>query len=397
MIIGKKEQERLEREQCAQISLLCRQKLMGYAESFEELGKSFRQEIQITGEDRQNILEKCMLWQSRQIMGDHLQEVARIMERVAGEELGYCPLEEKKRKSLVQALKSEGIIARDLCYVEKDGSSSGTEAGISMTLSTEKRHYKAAQVADMLTVLLGKKLQVSSGSPYLVEQEPHCFLFTEEPKYIALTGVSRAVKEGEKVSGDQYATMESEKGKLILLLSDGTGSGEDASRGSGRVMDLMEKMLEAGFGTEASVNLLNSALYAQNEEDDHPTIDLCSLDLHTGECEICKVGGVATFWKTSGRVLCVGGESLPLGIFQKVQIERQMCQIRPGDLLVMLTDGVLDMMEDGEERMAQVLEGLQEQNPQEIAEKILSYAICASEGRIRDDMTVFVLCLWENT
>ena len=49
MIIGKKEQERLEREQCAQISLLCRQKLMGYAESFEELGKSFRQEIQITG------------------------------------------------------------------------------------------------------------------------------------------------------------------------------------------------------------------------------------------------------------------------------------------------------------------------------------------------------------
>ena len=394
MIIGKKEQERLEREQCAQISLLCRQKLMGYAESFEELGKSFRQEIQIAGEDRQNILEKCMLWQSRQIMGDHLQEVARIMERVAGEELGYCPLEEKKRKSLVQALKSEGIIARDLCYVEKDGSSSGTEAGISMTLSTEKRHYKAAQVADMLTVLLGKKLQVSSGSPYLVE---HCFLFTEEPKYIALTGVSRAVKEGEKVSGDQYATMESEKGKLILLLSDGTGSGEDASRGSGRVMDLMEKMLEAGFGTEASVNLLNSALYAQNEEDDHPTIDLCSLDLYTGECEICKVGGVATFWKTSGRVLCVGGESLPLGIFQKVQIERQMCQIRPGDLLVMMTDGVLDMMEDGEERMAQVLEGLQEQNPQEIAEKILSYAICASEGRIRDDMTVFVLCLWENT
>lgn len=87
------------------------------------------------------------------------------------------------------------------------------------------------------------------------------------------------------------------------------------------------------------------------------------------------MGGVATFWKTSGRVLCVGGESLPLGIFQKVQIERQMCQIRPGDLLVMMTDGVLDMMEDGEERMAQVLEGLQEQNPQEIAEHHKSHQI----------------------
>lgn len=395
MIIGKKEQEHLEREQCAQVSLLCRQKLMGYAESFEELGRSFRQEIRITGQDRQNILEKCMLWQSRQIMGDHLQEVARIMERVAGEELGYRPLEEKKRKGLVQALKSEGITAKDLCYTQKAEGDCGM-TGISMTLSTDRPHCKAARVADMLTVLLGKRLQVSSGSPYLVEQEPHCFLFTEEPKYIALTGVSRAVKEGEKVSGDQFATMESEKGKLILLLSDGTGSGEDASRGSGRVMDLMEKMLEAGFGTEASVNLLNSALYAQNEEEDHPTVDICSLNLYTGECEICKVGGVATFWKTSGRVSCIGGESLPLGIFQKAQMERQMCQIAPGDLLVMMTDGVLDWMEDGEERMAEMLEGLQEQNPQEIAEKVLSYAICASEGRIRDDMTVFVLCLWEN-
>lgn len=395
MIIGKREQERLEKEQCAQVSLLCRQKLMGYAESFEELGRSFRQEIQITGDDRQNILEKCMLWQSRQIMGDHLQEVARIMERVAAEELGYRPLEEKKRKGLVQALKSEGIAAKDLCYMQEDGGDGGM-AGISMTLSTERPRYKATQVADMLTVLLGKRLQVSSGSPYMVEQEPHCFLFTEEPKYIALTGVSRAVKEGEKVSGDQFATMESEKGKLILLLSDGTGSGEDASRGSGRVMDLMEKMLEAGFGTEASVNLLNSALYAQNEEDDHPTVDICSLNLYNGECEICKVGGVATFWKTSGRVICVGGETLPLGIFQKAQMERQMCQMESGDLLVMMTDGVLDMMENGEECMARMLEGLQEQNPQEIAEKILSYAICASEGRIRDDMTVFVLSMWEN-
>ena len=55
MIIGKKEQERLEREQCAQISLLCRQKLMGYAESFEELGRSFHDEARIVGDDRQSI------------------------------------------------------------------------------------------------------------------------------------------------------------------------------------------------------------------------------------------------------------------------------------------------------------------------------------------------------
>ena len=34
MIIGKKEQERLEREQCAQISLLCRQETDGICGEF---------------------------------------------------------------------------------------------------------------------------------------------------------------------------------------------------------------------------------------------------------------------------------------------------------------------------------------------------------------------------
>lgn len=391
MIIGKREQDNLEKEQCAQITMLCRQKLMGYAESFEELGRSFRQEIQITGNDRQGILEKYLFQQSRQIMGDHLQEVARIMERVAGEELDYQPLEEKKKKSLIQALRAERIIAKDLCYIQD-----ARATGISMTLWTDKMRCKASQVADILTVLLQKQLQPSPGSPYLVEREPHCFLFVEEPRYVALTGVSRAVKEGEKVSGDQYAALESEKGKLILLLSDGTGSGEDAGKGSGRVMDLMEKMLEAGFGSEASVNLLNSALYAQNEEEDHPTIDICSLDLYTGDCEICKVGGAVTFRKSRRGVEGIGAETLPLGIFQKAPVERQSCRLQPGDTLVMMTDGVLDMLEDGEERMVELLSGIEEQNPQEIAEKILSYAICASGGRIRDDMTILVLSFWEN-
>lgn len=196
MVIGKREQKNPEQKLCAQVSMLCRQKLLGYAESFEELGRSFHDEARIVGDDRQSILEKCLLQQSRQVMGDHLQTVARIMEQVAGEEMCYRPVEEKRRKNLVQALHSEGIAAAELCYIRKKGAAAN---GISMILSTERSGCKASQAADMLTVLLGKHLQPSPGSPYLIEREPHCFQFTEEPKYVALTGVSRAVKEGEKI------------------------------------------------------------------------------------------------------------------------------------------------------------------------------------------------------
>ena len=116
MVIGKREQKNPEQKLCAQVSMLCRQKLLGYAESFEELGRSFHDEARIVGDDRQSILEKCLLLQqSRQVMGDHLQTVARIMEQVAGEEMCYRPVEEKRRKNLVQALHSEGIAAAELC------------------------------------------------------------------------------------------------------------------------------------------------------------------------------------------------------------------------------------------------------------------------------------------
>lgn len=394
MIIGKREQRNPEQEQRVQISMLCRQKLLGYAESFEELGRSFHDELRIAGDDRQSILEKRLLQQSRQVMGDHLQTVARVMEQVAGEDMCYRPVEDKRRKSLIQALRSEGIIAEELCYIQKDGVSAN---GISMILSTVRSGCKASQVADMLTVLLGRQLQPSPGSSYLIEREPHCFQFTEEPKYVVLTGVSRAVKEGEKISGDQYAMLESEKGRLSLLLSDGTGAGEDASRGSARVLDLMEKMLEVGFDIEEAVNMLNTALYAQNNEEDHPTVDICSLDLYSGECKLCKVGGAASFLKECGGTECIGGESLPLGIFQKAQTEVRVRQLAAGDMLIMMTDGVLEALEDDcEERMRDMIESMEEQNPQEIAEKILSYAIRCCEGHIRDDMTVFAISLWNN-
>ena len=131
MVIGKREQKNPEQKLCAQVSMLCRQKLLGYAESFEELGRSFHDEARIVGDDRQSILEKCLLQQSRQVMGDHLQTVARIMEQVAGEEMCYRPVEEKRRKNLVQALHSEGIAAAELCYIRKKGAAAN---GISMIL-----------------------------------------------------------------------------------------------------------------------------------------------------------------------------------------------------------------------------------------------------------------------
>jgi stage II sporulation protein E len=249
----------------------------------------------------------------------------------------------------------------------------------------------------MLSVLLDKRLVLSAASPYLVEREPKGFLLEDEPPFAVLTGFSGAARESERVSGDNYAVIERSRGRIDVMLSDGTGSGEKAEAASEKVLELMEKMLEAGCSEGDAISMVNGALAAEGGDDNHPTLDLCSVDLYGGTCEIRKAGGAATFLKRAKQVEVLQSPCLPLGIFGQQETEPICEELKDGDYLVMVTDGVLDAF--GEEdygRMRDFLSGMTEQNPGEIAEKVLRGALCASGGRIRDDMTVGVIGLWEN-
>lgn len=379
-----------------QVSDLCKRRLLGYAETFHELARSFGGDFTAQGEDRQTFLEERKLWENRQVIGNNLSEVAQIMTQVADEVFRYEPVEEKKKRQIIHALRDEGIIVEDICYIPQ----TENRKAVGLTMYTEQKNKKPSQeAADMISVLLDKHLQVSVTSPYFIEKNIHSFIFVEEPQYIVLSGFSRAVKENETVSGDNYAIIESEKGRVTVILSDGTGSGEEACRGSERVLDLMEKMLEAGYGMETAVNLVNAAVFARGEEQNHPTLDICDLDLYRGGCRFWKVGGAASFVKRHSRVEQISMGNLPLGVFQNIQPEPVSCKLQDGDYLVLMTDGVLDALGENnyEEAMYDAISQVTEQNPREIAEKLLQMVIRLSGGRILDDMTIIVIGVWENS
>lgn len=379
--------------QTAQVSDLCRRRLLNYADTFYELARSYAKEFQPDKEDRLSLLTERRLWENRQVIRCHLTEMARIMTEVACEVMCYRPMEERKRRLLIQALRQEGIKVENPCYVsQEDG-----RTEIVLSMSTMKREtVSAEETVDMISVLLDKRLRLSISSPYVIEREPHSFVLEEETEFLVLTGFSRAIKENETVSGDNYAVMEAEKGKLTVMLSDGTGSGEKAGRDSERVLDLMEKMLEAGYSDDAAIEMVNTALFAAGEDQNHPTLDLCNIDLYRGSCELRKVGGAVTFLKRDGEIEPLAAGSLPLGIFQKVETAPIRKNLRDGDYLIMVSDGVVDAFgEEDYSTMSRFLAGISEQNPGEIAEKLLRAALCAGGGRIQDDMTVGVIGVWE--
>lgn len=383
-----------EEQYSAQISDLCKQRLLGYAETFQELAKSFDGEFVASGSDRQSLLDARKSWESRQVICSNLNEVAQIMTEMAREVFYYQPLEERKRRMLLHALRAEGIILENICYIPNVAG----KRALGITMYTEKKGGRRAQeVADMLSVLLKQQFEVSVSSPYLVDQTSRSYIFVGEARFMALTGFAKIVKENESISGDNYSLLESERGKLTVILSDGTGSGEKACQDSEQVLDLTEKLLEAGYGIQTAVNLVNSALFARGEEQNHPTLDICDIDLYEGKCEFCKVGGAASFLKRENRVELLEAGSLPLGIFQTVQAQVVQKSLCSGDYLIMMSDGVLDALgeNDYEEAMSEAISEMTEQNPKAIAERLLQMAIYAGGGHILDDMTILVVGVWE--
>lgn len=391
-VLRRKEEEK--KLQTAQVSDLCRRRLLNYADSFCELAKSYAQEFGEEYQDRGTLFMERRLWENRQIIRGHLNEMAKIMTEAACEVLAYRPMEWKKKRILIQALAEEGIRVENPCYLPR---TNGQQA-VALTMSTLKgAKVSADEAADMISVLLDRRLQLAVASPYMIESIPQSFVLEEEAAFIVLTGFSRAVKESETVSGDNYSVIEAEKGRVTVMISDGTGSGEAAGRDSERVLDLMEKMLEAGFGMDTAIDMVNTALFAVGEDRNHPTLDICDIDLYRGSCQLRKVGGAVTFLKRSKEVEPLVMGSLPLGIFQKVEVQPVDKVLQDGDFLIMVSDGVVDAFEKGEQEnaMLRVVSGLQGTNPGEMAERLLRIALGACGGKIRDDMTIGVIGVWE--
>ena len=115
------------------------------------------------------------------------------------------------------------------------------------------------------------------------------------------------------------------------------------------------------------------------------TVDLCVINLNTGVAEFTKLAACRTLILRGQELMCIEGGRLPLGILEGVQSAVSRVRLRPGDLLVMGSDGV---MEAGDalmiERLARA--GAQKPPAQLAGELVREAGLRRAEGR-RDDLT----------
>ncbi|MDD2972375.1 MAG: SpoIIE family protein phosphatase [Lachnospiraceae bacterium] len=387
-----------------------KKRLLDYADSFRDIAKTYMAqhgELGITREEqrkkretgdasieKQNIVYQQKISENREILADHLTEMAELMTEVAEESFHLISMSHKKQKQIIQILKSHGILVQTIYMIQQK--SGQIEVSIMMR-SCKSRHFEIDDIAGVLSVLLNRRFIPDKNCVLYLRDIPDIYVFQEETKYGIFTGIAKAIKENESMSGDNYSLCDM-SGSYLCAISDGMGSGEKAYEASAMVINLLEKLLEAGFESDRAIRMINGALIANGEECNTSTLDLCRINLSTGLAVFWKTGAAVSYIKRANGVEILEGDSLPLGIFHQLDISSKQVQLREGDYVIMVSDGVLDAFRDNDAAiiLQEFIETIELENPREIANYILQYVIHFAGGNIRDDMTIEVAGLYKN-
>lgn len=255
-----------------------------------------------------------------------------------------------------------------------------------------------ACVKDILPYInevLHKNMSVSDDGCNINPKDKTCTVtFEETPRFHVGSYAKRLCKEGESYSGDSYTFGKLSDGSYMTVLSDGMGSGPQAEQESNAAVELIEKFASTGFNRITAINTVNSIMSLKfSAEEKFSTVDVSSIDLYTGEAEFMKVGAVASFIKSGSKVEVIRSRTLPMGVLDKVDIDIIKKKVKNGDLIVMLTDGVLDYSNEAAGRVDWVVDYLENtncSNPKDLVEELVERAKALGGGKVRDDMTAVV-------
>ena len=344
------------------------------------------------GRATMNLEWKNRFLESRDTVMVQFRELAVILEEFAHQMEQASDITEQKGEAVRRMFRQHHMLVENLLLLEYENRQ--REAYLTVR-TTNGKCVTAREAAEILGQAMGNRgWYAPKDTRALVTRQTATIHFSEAGRYRMMYGMARIPREGESFSGDNFTYSEEVPGQVIMSVSDGMGSGEQASLESRRVVELAQQLLETGFSARATLKMVNTVLMLVGAEQHPATLDLCCVDLHTGVLEAMKLGAVATFVLSGNGVEVLEAGEVPAGVIGSVEPVLLSRKLWDGDRVIMVTDGVLEACpgEDKEGSMREYLEGMEVHSVQEMAEELLQFA-CREEGP-RDDMMVLVGGIW---
>src|SRR5699024_8544294 len=181
---------------------------------------------------------------------------------------------------------------------------------------------------------------------------------------------------------------------------DGMGNGKRAREESEETLRLLQQILQTGIPEKVAIKSINSILSLRTTDEMFATLDLAVVNLHNAYPRFLKIVLTPTFVKRDNQMINIAASNLPMGIIQEFDVEIVNEQLKAGDYLFMMSDGVFDgpkHIANTDVWLKRKINDIETDDPQEIADLILEEVIRTQSGHINDDMTVLVAKIMKNT
>jgi len=208
--------------------------------------------------------------------------------------------------------------------------------------------------------------------------------------------VAKTNKYAVTESGDTLEVVERPNGGLSVVLADGQTSGRGAKAVSMMVVRKVISLLAEGVRDGAAARAASDLLYTDKKGKVTSTLNIVSVDLHTGTVVITRNNPVPFFIAHGEEIDCISSESNSIGTARNTRPVISEIPVEPGLVIVIFTDGLIHAGErngrpiDVCTSLKAMLEE-QEPLPQAIADALLAEAVNLDESRPADDISVMVL------
>ncbi|AZV61851.1 stage II sporulation protein E [Peribacillus frigoritolerans] len=339
---------------------------------------------------------KRQVKESRKLVADQLRGVSAVMDDFAKEIQRERKNHHVHEESILEAIQDFGL---HIGHVEIYSLEQGN-VDIEMSVPyCQGRGECEKLIAPMLSDILGETIVVHSEECATYPSGQCEVIFRSAKKFTVETGVAHAAKGGGLVSGDSFTTMEIGCGKFAIAISDGMGNGERAHFESTETLKLLQKFLQSGIEEKIAIKSVNSVLSLRTTDEIFSTLDLAMIDLQDARAKFLKICSIPSFIKRGDRIIKIESSNLPMGIIQDFDVDVVSEELKAGDILIMMSDGVFDgpsHVENIEFWLKRKIKEMETDDPQEISDLILEEVI-RTKGIIDDDMTVVTSKIKHNT
>ncbi len=196
------------------------------------------------------------------------------------------------------------------------------------------------------------------------------------------------------VGGDFYDVFEVEDDKLSVLIGDVSGKGIEAAGLTETIRSSVRSLSYIDPSPAFVLTRVNAMLAREIPEDMFASAALLVIDRRSGEIRATSAGHPAPIIRGAACGYAELTQGMLLGVTDEAYLESRM-RLRPGDTLLLYTDGILEARNGdglfGEVRLLKTVAAHPKRHPQALVNAVLDQAAAFAEGKLEDDVALLAL------